>query len=36
MGFMEYASFLDSYKHVMASTTIFFGNIMRHHDNFEK
>jgi hypothetical protein len=35
MGFMEYASFLDSNKHVMASTR-HFGRIMRHQDSFEK
>jgi hypothetical protein len=35
MGFIEYASFLDSSKHVMASAR-HFSRIMRHHDNFEK
>jgi hypothetical protein len=35
MGFMEYASFLDYSKHVMASTR-HIGRIMRCHDNFEK
>jgi hypothetical protein len=35
MEFMEYASFLDFNKHVMASAR-HFGRIMRHQDNFEK
>jgi hypothetical protein len=35
MEFMEYASFLDSRKHVMTSTK-HFGRIMRRHDSFEK
>jgi hypothetical protein len=35
MGFMEYASFLDSSKHVMASAK-HFDRIMRLHDSFEK
>jgi hypothetical protein len=32
---MEYASFLDSNKHSMASAQ-HFGRIMRRHDSFEK
>jgi hypothetical protein len=32
---MEYASFLDSNKHVMASTR-HFGRIMKRQDNFKK
>jgi hypothetical protein len=35
MGFMKYALFLDSNKHVMASAR-HFGRIMRRHDSFEK
>jgi hypothetical protein len=35
MGLMEYVSFLDPSKHVMASAQQF-GGIMRHQDNFEK
>jgi hypothetical protein len=35
MEFMEYASFLDSNKHVMASARNF-GRIMRRQDSFEK
>jgi hypothetical protein len=35
MEFMEYASFLDSNKHVIASVR-HFGRIMRCHDGFEK
>jgi hypothetical protein len=35
MGFMEYASFLGSSKHVMASVQ-HFGRIMKRHDSFEK
>jgi hypothetical protein len=35
MEFMEYASFLDSNTHVMASAR-HFGRLMRRHDNFEK
>jgi hypothetical protein len=35
MGFMKYASFLDSNKRVMASAR-HFGRIMERHDSFEK
>jgi hypothetical protein len=34
-GIMEYASFLDSNKHIMANTRQS-GIIMRRHYNFEK
>jgi hypothetical protein len=33
MGFMKYASFLDSSKYVMANARQF-GSIMRRHGNF--
>jgi hypothetical protein len=35
MEFVEYAWFLDSNKHVMASAQQL-SRIMRHHDSFEK
>jgi hypothetical protein len=35
MEFIEYASFLDSSKHVIASAR-HFGRIMSHHDSYKK
>jgi hypothetical protein len=35
MRFIEYASFLDSCKHIIASAW-HFGRMMRRHDSFEK